>query len=460
MAHIVCITGGLTGILNASFALVKQLELAGHRVTYASPAKLQEPVTAQGIAYVQLDPWVIQAGEPPMGRWQKWRTLRERQQRAVDALGVQNFLQTMRELVPDLVLIDMEMHPHIMAAVTGQFSVALLCQFLSIWQRPNLPPIHTSTMPGKGLSGQPLAIEWSWLRYSLSKWWEFQRERWRRMGIDRISILRCYARQIGYPWRSQRDQWLMPYPHGSLPILCFNALELDFPHVPHPAMNYVGPMVLDNRQESRVEPSTEAALAKLFEQNKSGERSLIYCACSTFVKNDQQFLERLIEAVSVYPQWDLVLGLGGKLTPDKLPNLPANVHAFSWVPQLQVLKHANCAINNGGINSINECLFFGVPMLVYSLKHFDQDGDAARVAYNGLGIAGDIDQNQAATIRQYIRTLLSDQSYKKQAERMGECYRRYGNRAAQVVEALLDSQQATEERDLVTSGEEVQYEKR
>ena len=460
MAHIVCITGGLTGILNASFALVKQLEQAGHRITYASPAKLKEPVTAQGIAYVQLAPWVIQAGEPPMGRWQKWRTLRERQQRAVNALGVQNFLQTMGELAPDLILIDMERHPHIMAAVTGQFSVALLCQFLSVWKRPNLSPIHTCVVPGKGLSGQPLAIKWSWWRYGWSKGWEFQRERWRRMGIDRISILRCYARQIGYPWRSQRDQWLVPYPHGALPILCFNALQLDFPHDPPPFVNYVGPMVLEHRQESRVEPSTAAALAQLFEQHKSSERSLIYCACSTFVKGDQPFLQRLIEAVSVFPQWDLVLGLGGKLNPNKLSNLPANVHAFSWVPQLQVLKHADCAINNGGINSINECLYFGVPMLVYSLKYFDQDGDAARVAYHGLGIAGDVGQDQAATIRHYISTLLTDQSYKKQAERMGECCRRYTSRAVQVVEALLNAQHSIEERDLVTSGEEVQHEKR
>ncbi|EKU98799.1 glycosyl transferase, UDP-glucuronosyltransferase [Leptolyngbya sp. PCC 7375] len=447
MAHIVCMTGGLTGILNASFALVKQLEQAGHRVTYASPAQLREPVTAQGIPYVQLDTWVIQAGEPSMGRWQKWRTLRERQQQAVDALGVQNFVQTIRELAPDLLLIDMEMHPHIMAAVTGQFSVALLCQFLSIWKRPSLPPMHTSIVPGKGLSGQRLAIEWSWWRYSWRKWWEFQRECWRRMGIDRVSILRCYARQIGYPWRNQRDQWLVPYPHASLPILCFNALELDFPHDPHPSMNYVGPMVLENRQESMVEPATEAALVQLFEKHTSDERFLIYCGCSTFVKTDQHFLQKLIEAVSTRPQWDLVLGLGGKLSPRKLSDLPLNVHAFSWVPQLQVIQHADCVINNGGINSINECLYFGVPMLVYSLKHFDQDGDAARVAYHGLGIAGDIVQDQSAKIRQYIQALLSDQSYKQQAERMGEYCHRYGHRAARVVESLLDSQRV--ERDFL-----------
>ena len=448
MANIVCITGGLVGIFNASLALVNQLQQAGHRVTYASPADLQEPVTAQGFSYVQLDPWVMQSGDPPMSRWQKWRTLRERQQRAVNALGVQNFVQTIQALTPDLLLIDMEMHPHIMAAVTAGLPVALLCQFLSIWRRSNLPPIHTGTVPGKGLSGRQVAIEWQWRRYRWRKWRASQRERWRRMGLDHDSILRCYGRQIGYPWRNHSDQWLVPYPHGSLPILCFNALELDFPHDPHPAMHYVGPMVLENRQESKVEPGTKAALAQLFERHQAGNRSLIYCACSTFVKSDQHFLKRLIEAVSTRPQWDLVLGLGGKLSPSKLPNLPPNVHAFSWVPQLQVLKQADCAINNGGINSINECLYFGVPMLVYSLKHFDQDGDAARIAYHRVGIAGDIVQDQALQIRQHIQTLLTEQSYKTQTERMRECCHRYVHRAAEVIESLLGAQ----ERDLLAVG--------
>lgn len=444
MAHIVCITGGLIGMLNASLALVKQLQQAGHRVTYASPADLQDPVVAQGISYVQLAPWVMQSGDPPISRWQKWRTLRERQQRAVDALGVQTFVQTMQALTPDLLLIDMEMHPHIMTALMGQFPVALLCQFLSIWKRPNLPPIHTSIVPGKGVSGQRFAIEWAWQRYRWRKWREAQRERWRRMGLDQASVLRCYAKQIGYPWHNRHDQWLVPYPHASLPIFCFNALELDFPHEPHGSMHYVGPMVLVNRKEARVEPATKEALAQLFEQHKSGDKSLIYCACSTFVNADQQFLQKLIEAVSGHPKWDLVLGLGGKLSPSKLPSLPPNVHAFSWVPQLQVLKQADCAINNGGINSINECLYFGVPMLVYSLKRFDQDGDAARVVYHGLGIAGDMVQDQSRQIRQDIQTLLTDQSYRQQIGQMRKCCHRYGDeaQAAQAVASLLSAQGA------------------
>ena len=455
MAHLVCITGGLTGMLNASLALVEQLEQAGHRITYASPADLREPVTAQGISYIQLDPWVMQSGDPPISRWQKFWTLRERQQRAVDALGLQRFGQTIQELSADLVLIDMEMNPHIMAAVGGQFPVVLLCQFLSIWRRPQLPPIHTDIVPGQGWRGQSLAIEWSWLRYSWRKWVECQRERWRRMGLDRLSVLQCYAEQIGYPFRERfgRNQWLVPYPHGPLPILCLNALELDFPHDPHPLMHYVGPMVAENRYESRVDLTTDQTLAQIFENRRTSGRPLIYCACSTFLKADQRCLQQIVAAVSNSPHWDLVLGLGGQLAPDQLGPLPPNIHAFHWVPQVQVLKHADCVINNGGINSINESIYCGVPMLIYSLRRFDQNGNAARVATHGLGIVGDPVRDQAEQVRHHIQTLLTDPVYQTRVSRMRDCFFHYSHEksAAHAIEALLNRQEQKERpRELTT----------
>lgn len=445
MAHIVCITGGLKGIFNASLALAQQLELAGHRITYASPHDFRDAVMAQGIDYVQLEPWVIQPTDPPIGRWKKLRTLRQRQQRAVDELGVQHFAQTIQKLKPDLVLIDMEMTPHIMAGVISGLPMALLCQFLSIWKRPNLPPINSNIVPRKGLRGQWFGIELAWLNNGFVTWKEAWKQRWQRMGLDRRSVWGCYAHQVGYPFPEQAgfSQWLIPYGQGQLPILCFNALELDFSHEPHPLMHYVGPMVCEGRQDSQIAPSTQQALAQLFENRRSQSRSLIYCGCSSFVKGSRQWLQKIIEAVANYPQWDLVVGLGGQLKREQFGTLPANIHIFNWVPQLQVLKHANCAVINGGINTINECLYLGVPMLVYSLGHADQMGNATRVAYHGLGIMGDRFQDTAIQIRRSIETLLTEPSYQQCVDQMRDRIHRYQreNRAAKVVETLLNTQQ-------------------
>ncbi len=442
MAHIVCITGGLTGIFNASIALVKQLEQAGHRVTYASPKDWSDLTTQYNIPFVQLEPWVFDWKEPPLSRWQKFRQLGERRHQAIKALGVENFAETMKELNPDILLIDMEMHPHIMTAVVNDLPVALLCQFLSILKRANLPPIHTDIIPGEGWRGQWFGIEWTWFRYGWTKWREYQRERWQRMGLDRISVLRCYAKKIGYPFREKFEfkQSLIPYPHNDLPILCFNGLELDFPHVRHPSMHYIGPMVDENRHESKVEPSTYKTLEQIFQKCRLTGSSLIYCGCSSFIRANKRFLQQIVDAVSSCPQWNLVLGLGSQLDLNELGSFPSNVYAFSWAPQVQILKHADCAIINAGINTINECIYFSVPMLVYSLQVYDQNGDSARIAYHQLGIVGDIQQDNPAQIRNHIQTLLTDQSYQTQLNSMRDYFHRYAdeNVAVQAVEGLLN----------------------
>ena len=451
MAHIVCVTSGLASMFNASMALAKQLEQAGHRITYASPGNLRQRVAAYDVAYVQLGPWAeIRPGDD-CSWWQKLRTVQSRREVAVAALGVRDFGETMRSLNPDLLLIHNEMHPHIMAAVAAQLPVALLCTFLSIWKRPNLPPAHTSIVPGVGWRGQWYGIQWAWLRYSWQKWKAYQRDRLRQAGTDRISVLRCYAREIGYPVNNPfghtpfgLTHWFVPYLHGPLPILCLNALEMDFPHRPHPAMRYVGPMIHPGRPEPQVEKSTYEALDTLFQQQADARaagrgRSLIYCGCSTYANGDRLRLKKIVEAVSEQSEWDLVLGLGGKLKPEQLGPLPANVYAFDWAPQLHILPQADCAIVDAGSSAIRECVDAGVPMLLYSRGHDDQNGNQARAAYYGLGIAGDRQQDSVTEIRRHIRALLTDDTYRKGIHEMRDRCQRYRreNVAVKTVETLL-----------------------
>lgn len=448
MAHIVCVTLGYTGMLNTTLALAKQLEQAGHRITYASPDDLKERLIAQGFAYVQIER-DLPAARLPLSWWEKLRTVQSRQQQAVKALGVengsQNFGQKMRSLSPDLLLIHNEMHAHIMAAVAAQIPTALLCSFLSVWRRSNLPPIHSRVVPGEGWRGQWLGIQWTWLRYSWRKWKEYQRDRWQQAGVDRISILRCYAQQIGHPFPSRFGftQWLVPYPHDQLPVLCMNALEMDFPHVPHPSMHYIGPTIREDRPEPQVAGSTYEALEQIFKKRRSSpERCLIYCGCSTFVKGSQQRLQKIIEAVSTRPHWDLVVGLGGQLSPEQLgASLPQNVHAFTWAPALQILQQADCAVMDAGINAIRECVQAGVPMLLYSRGHDDQNGNQARAVYHRLALTGDQSKDDAIKVRSHIQTLLTDTAYQNEVRNMRDRCRRYSDekRAAQIVEALLKS---------------------
>ncbi|MEN0048666.1 MAG: nucleotide disphospho-sugar-binding domain-containing protein [Bacteroidota bacterium] len=140
---------------------------------------------------------------------------------------------------------------------------------------------------------------------------------------------------------------------------------------------------------------------------------------------DASFLRKLVEAISNRPDYILILGLGGLLKADFLPSLPPNVHAFSWIPQLEVLKEADCSINHGGIHTINECIHFRVPMLIYSGKRSDQDGCAARVAYHELGIMADKDTDSPSEILQKIERVLNNISYKKRIQKIHQNIQQY-----------------------------------
>lgn len=41
----------------------------------------------------------------------------------------------------------------------------------------------------------------------------------------------------------------------------------------------------------------------------------------------------------------------GKVEPESLGELPSNIYAYSFVPQLEVLQHADLFITHGGMNN-------------------------------------------------------------------------------------------------------------
>ncbi|MEM1318963.1 MAG: nucleotide disphospho-sugar-binding domain-containing protein [Bacteroidota bacterium] len=436
MAHIVCLTSGLTGILHASFELVARLQAEGHRVTYGTPRAVAERVAAQGIDYVQLPPIASDPAPPlptlhrPLRRlkrlWYQLRHARQRRQTAFDKLNSEDIAEKLQALQPELLIIDVELHEYILTAFGQRTPLLLLSQWFSLWKRPGLPYLLHDTVPGRGWRGQPLAIRWAWWQVRLQRWYQFQKKWWRSLGCNRRTVLRQLARKVGFPMRYIRSNyWPGPFTYDELPVISMTAAEMEFPHPHRPNLHYVGPMVSAGRQESRKDQESEQRLERLFEQKRRTGAALIYCSVSTLHKGDEQFLQNISQAVAGREDWILILGLGGLLDTAFLEPLPTNVHPFSWVPQLKVLEQADCSINHGGIHTINECLHFRVPMLVYSGKRSDQNGCAARVDYHQLGIMADKDTDTAADIRSKIEAVLSTPKYVANMDTMHGHYQAY-----------------------------------
>ena len=67
----------------------------------------------------------------------------------------------------------------------------------------------------------------------------------------------------------------------------------------------------------------------------------------------------------------------------------------------------------------------GVPMLLYSGGCMDEDGNAARVAWHGLGRRGDMARDDWQTIRNNITSLLGDARVRLRVAGMQDTLKRY-----------------------------------
>lgn len=410
-------TTGLTGILNASFELIKRLEAMGHEVIAASPASVEEKVAMQGLNYLQLSPVnfdpapAIPSYSGKLRKvkrfWYKLRCAGKRRKAAVAALGMEQFLEKVADVAPDLVIIDIELHERIMALYTANYKVLLLSQWFSTWDSKGLPPIQSAIMPGRGFAGSSLGLRLAWTKVRITRWYTFLKKKFLTVYTDRRSILQLYAKESGFPTRLiKKNYWPGPFSYAELPVISMTAKDLDFEHEVRPGLTYVGPMVSAQRKEAVNDQESEQQLQVIFKKKENEGKKLIYCSVSTFSQADTSFLKKVTQAFSGMSDWLLIISLGGKATTDSLGEVSENVFVFSRVPQLQVLARADLSINHGGIHTINECLHFGVPMLIYSGKRSDQNGCAARVNYHGVGLMADKDRDRPEDIKRKINELL------------------------------------------------------
>lgn len=74
----------------------------------------------------------------------------------------------------------------------------------------------------------------------------------------------------------------------------------------------------------------------------------------------------------------------GKVRPEMLGKIPNNIYAYSFVPQVEVLQHADVFLTHCGMNSVNEAMLSGVPMVAMPFIN-DQISNAKKIVDLGIG---------------------------------------------------------------------------
>ena len=106
----------------------------------------------------------------------------------------------------------------------------------------------------------------------------------------------------------------------------------------------------------------------------------------------------------------------GAADPGVLGAVPANVHVESWVPQADVLAHADAVVCHGGSGSTLGALGAGKPLVIAPL-FADQPYNARRVQDVGAGVSVAPD---AAALRTGIETVLGNGAYRAAAARIAD----------------------------------------
>lgn len=136
---------------------------------------------------------------------------------------------------------------------------------------------------------------------------------------------------------------------------------------------------------------------------------IVYISLGTLLNTSVKFFRTCIEAFREQPV-SVIISIGD-IDVKKLGKIPNNIFVYSFVPQLQVLEQASLFITHGGMNSVNEALYYGVPMLVIPVGN-DQPTVALQIENLHLGKYVRRKGLTPVLLKKAANEVLADTSYK------------------------------------------------
>ena len=164
-----------------------------------------------------------------------------------------------------------------------------------------------------------------------------------------------------------------------------------------------------------VGPSIRPATDKIV---KTKEK-LIYISMGT-VNNDMMPLYKTCITTLADTEYQVIISVGNLVSINEFGKMPENISVYEHVDQIAVLQAADIFLSHCGMNSVNESLYFGVPLLMLP-QTAEQGGVAERVHQLGAGIK--LKKTDGASITYAINKLLSVNSYKDNAQKISWSFR-------------------------------------
>lgn len=158
-------------------------------------------------------------------------------------------------------------------------------------------------------------------------------------------------------------------------------------------------------------------------------RPVIYISLGTVNNANTDFYRQCFAAFGNHPG-QFILSVGTKIDIAELGPIPDNFIVRNFVPQLEVLQRSDVFVTHGGMNSVQEGLFYGLPLVVVP-QQAEQAMVAAQVVKYGAGVAlgtkPPLGEVKASELRKAVEHVLAHQeAYDAATCALGDSFRSAG----------------------------------
>jgi MGT family glycosyltransferase len=421
MTHFGIICPPFPGHLNPLSALGRELRSRGHCVTFLQIPDLELKVHSEGLDFYPIGQSTYQPGSLAQTFAQVSKLS------GIEALRYSvNFCQRLTEIICqdapkaieaagiEILLVD-QLEP------TGETVAEFLrIPFIrvscgqAIHRRADVPPFFTP---------------WSYQ----NTWWA----RWRNQAayylLDRscqpiLQVLNQYRRK----WKLSPYRNIYASSVAAVAHISQQPADFDFPCANLPEnFYYTGPF----------RNSSPRSVSFPFERLTG--QPLIYASLGS-VQNTKEEIFYCIASACEGLDVQLVITHGGGMSAAAVQKLPGYPLVVEYAPQLEVLAKASLTITHGGLNTVLDSLSYGVPLVAIPIT-YEQPGTGARIGWTGTGEVIPLSDLSIPKLRTAIQTVLTDDSYLKNASRLQQAIHQAGGvkRAADIVEQKALNQTIT-----------------
>ena len=164
-------------------------------------------------------------------------------------------------------------------------------------------------------------------------------------------------------------------------------------------------------------------------------KSLIYISLGTVFNQAIDFY-KLCFKVFENTDHTVVMSIGEKTQLTELGEIPKNFMVKNYVPQTEVLKYTKVFITHGGMNSTNEGLYYGVPLIVIP-QSADQPLIAEQVTNIGAGISLQMQDLNPNELREAVDHVLEHPTFYQVAKTMRDSFQKSGGYQKAVDEIFI-----------------------